>query len=526
MAAETALRGGRRAATPRPRMRGSSGLSPSAEDRLRALGGASHAHWPRRLLVTANAIVLVMLLLGASAYGYVEWRLGQVDRVRVAGLVPAASGPLTILAVGSDTRNLGKGASAAFGNAQEVTGQRSDTIILVRVVPATASVALLSIPRDLLVPVPGLGTTRINAAFDSGPNLLVQVIEQDLGVQVNHFMVVNFYTFTEIADSLGGVYQYFPTPARDLWSGLSVPHAGCFLLKGSEALGFVRSREYQYYLDGSWHYQLVPESDLGRIQRQQDFIKLAIRKAEHIAPTNPLALNRVLAGITGSLTVDSSFSNSLMLRLAIALRHVHATGIPNWTYPTVNSTAVPGALDPVPSLDQQMVRQFLSYGLPATAPRTTTTARVNPSQTWVKVLNGSGTNGQAASAAAALKAAGYKISGTGNAKSFTYATSIVQYGAGELARAKTLAVKIGGGASLDEVSSLSPGHLVLITGASFSALLGTSAGAQAAGSPPATTASTAPTNAPPVAPDSSSYYHGQYVPPGLQPGQVPETCPI
>ena len=71
----------------------------------------------------------------------------------------------------------------------------------------------------------------------------------------------------------------------------------------------MRSREYQYYLDGSWQYQLVPESDLARIQRQQDFIKLAIKKAERVAPTNPMALNSVVGGITGSLTVDDEFSS-------------------------------------------------------------------------------------------------------------------------------------------------------------------------------------------------------------------------
>ncbi len=193
-----------------------------------------------------------------------------------------------------------------------------------------------------------MGTTRINAAFDSGPDLLVSTVERDLGIEVNHFMVVNFYSFTEISDAIGGVYQYFPTPARDLYSDLSVPRAGCVLLKGSQALAFVRSREYQYYLDGSWQYQLVPESDLARIQRQQDFIKLAIKKAEQVAPTNPVALNSVIAGIAGSLTVDDNLSGSQMLSLASVLRHANAAGIPEWTYPTVNSVEVAGPSTPCP----------------------------------------------------------------------------------------------------------------------------------------------------------------------------------
>jgi LCP family protein required for cell wall assembly len=411
------------------------------------------------MLIVANVVVLAMLALGASAYGYVQWRLGQVNRIVVDGLTPASKpgAPITVLAVGSDTRNLGKGASDIFGTTDSVTGQRSDTIMLVRIVPATSSVAIMSIPRDLLVPIAGMGTTRINAAFNSGPDLLVSTIQQDFGIDVNHFMVVNFYSFTQIADAIGGVYQYFPTRARDLYSDLSVPKAGCVLLKGGQALAFVRSREYQYYLDGSWQYQLVPESDLARIQRQQDFIKLAIKKAEQVAPTNPVALNGVIGGVAGSLTVDDNFSSSQLISLASVLRHANAAGIPEWTYPTVNSTEVSGALDPVPSEDQQMVQQFLSYGLP---PATT----------------GGGTAGTTSPAAT---------------------TSTAAVGLGR------------------------PGSLLATGQAVLTAWL--EAGTEAAGGPAGALATTPPSE---VAPDSSSFYDGQYVPPGLQPGQVPERCPM
>jgi len=408
------------------------------------------------MLIVANVVVLAMLALGASAYGYVQWRLGQVNRIVVNGLTAAKPGaPITVLAVGSDTRNLGKGASAIFGNTDSVSGQRSDTIMLVRIVPATSSVAIMSIPRDLLVPIAGMGTTRINSAFNSGPDLLVSTIQQDFGINVNHFMVVNFYSFTQIADSIGGVYQYFPTPARDLYSDLSVPKAGCVLLKGSQALAFVRSREYQYYRDGTWQYQLVPESDLARIQRQQDFIKLAIKKAEQVAPTNPIALNSVIAGVAGSLTVDDNFSSSQLINLASVLRHANAAGIPEWTYPTVNSTEVPGALDPVPSEDQQMVQQFLSYGLPAAT-----------------------------------------AGGTGGTTSSASITS-------------TAAVGLGRSGGLT-----APGRAVLTAWLE--------AGAEATGAPAGALATTPPSE---VAPDASSFYDGQYIPPGLQPGQAPEKCP-
>lgn len=422
-------------------VRGSRPGAPAGPPQGRTAKASPRPRWPRLALVIANVVVLCMLLLGISAYGYVRWRLGQVHRISVSGLVPAGQGPqspasaagppITILAVGSDTRSLGKGANAIFGNSSEVTGQRSDTIMLLRVVPASSSIALLSVPRDLLVPVAGMGTTRINAAFNGGPDLLVSTIENDLGININHFMVVNFYTFTEIANALGGVYQYFPTPARDLYSLLSVPKAGCVLLKGQQALAFVRSREYQYYLNGQWQYQTVPESDLARIQRQQDFVKLAIKKAEAVGPTNPVALNNVIGGITNSLTVDSHFSNSLILSLVKVLRHANAAGIPDWTYPTVNSYYVPGALDPDTSADQAMVHQFLTYGLPSTTSAQTT---------------------------------------SGHRVTFSLASKVLD-----------------------------------------------------AASAPADPLVTTPANQ--IQPGSSSYYQGQYIPPGLEPGQTPEKCP-
>jgi anionic cell wall polymer biosynthesis LytR-Cps2A-Psr (LCP) family protein len=275
-------------------------------------------------------------------------------------------------------------------------------------------------------------------------------------------MVVNFYTFTQIADALGGVYQYFPTPARDLYSDLSVPQAGCVLLKGSQALAFVRSREYQYYADGSWQYQLVPESDLARIQRQQDFVKLAVKKAEQVAPTNPLALNGVVGGVTGSLTVDSTFTDSLMLSLAKVLRHANAAGIPDWTYPTVNSVEVSGALDPDPAADQAMLQQFLHYGLPATQTPTS-----NPSSTTA-----------ANSAAPSSSATGPAAAASGSAAGTVVSLAL-----------KLISAETGSGLEASGTNSLTT------------------------------------TPADQIQVDSSSYYDGAYVPPGLQPGQVPPKCP-
>jgi LCP family protein required for cell wall assembly len=502
-------------------------------------------------LIAANVLTALAILAAGSAYGYVEWRLGEITRIPVLGLhvqgsssqsraTGSTAAPFTMLLIGSDTRAINGGAQ--FGGTTAVQGQRSDSIILVRVNPKYRALALLSIPRDTLVPIPGYGTTRINTAFNSGtPSLLVTVLDQDFGIQINHVAVLNFDTFEAVADAVGGIEQYFPTPARDLFSNLNVPAAGCVNLSGAQALGFVRSREYQYYLNGQWQYQLFPESDLARIQRQQAFVKALARKAKQVAPTNPIALNNIIAGITKNLTVDSSFSNSLILSLAKDFRSANLSTIPSYTYPTQNSTAVPGALDPETQQGAAVIQQWLNVGQPpappAKAPVTQAPApiTVNPASVKIEVVNGSGIGGQASQAGQELSQLGYTASVSGDAPNFGLSTTEIEYAPDSLAAAKQVQSQLIGGATLINDPALTPTayNLEVVTGQSFKgvngspAATGGSAGSTSATTAAATTttvASAAIDGSQTVNPDSSSVYDGVYIPPGLAPGQTPLTC--
>jgi LCP family protein required for cell wall assembly len=294
--------------------------------------------WPRRVLVIANLTVFAVLAGATTVVGYASYEIGSISRVVAPGLsriVPdpnvrgssRTSPPFTMLIVGSDTRSLKGPIGVAVGNTTTNPEDLSDSIILVRVDPGQHRLALLSIPRDLYVAVPGLGTTKINSAFaGNDPGRLITVIRDDLGIPVNHFAEVNFYTFEQIADAIGGVEQYFPTPAFDVESGLQIPKAGCIDLKGEQALGFVRSRNYFYVLDGDASLQLSPESDLGRIQRQQAFVKNAIAKVGRShALTDPLTLTRLVSAVTKNLTLDNTFSDRKIIDLA------RVTG--SWAYP-------------------------------------------------------------------------------------------------------------------------------------------------------------------------------------------------
>ncbi len=448
-----------------------------------------------------------------------------------------------MLVIGSDTRSINGGGQ--FGGTTAVQGQRSDSIILLRVNPKKRALALLSIPRDTLEPVPGYGTTRINTAFNTGnPSLLVTVLDQDFGIQINHVAVFNFDTFEAVADAVGGVEQYFPTPARDLFSNLSIPVAGCYKLSGAQALAFVRSREYQYYLNGGWHYQLYPESDLGRIQRQQAFVKALARKAKRVAPTNPIVLNNVIASITKNLTVDSSFSDSLLLSLAQDFRSANLSTIPSYTYPTQNSAAVPGALDAETQQGTAVIQQWLNVGQtapPASVPAKASNRQapapmtVSPASVRIEVLNGSGIGGQAGLIGQELSQLGYHASVSGDVPNFGLATTEIEYAPDSLAAAKQLQGELIGGATLIDDPALTPtvDNLEVVTGQSLKGVTGSSppAGALAAHPPatgPAATTTTVANAAyagtQTVNPDSSSVYDGVYIPPGLSPGQTPQTC--
>jgi len=524
--------------------------------------------WPRRVLVTTNVVVALAILGTLSAYGYVHYRLSQVQRVlKVPGLaqvgsndptsqsrnVPGVSVPaFTMLLIGSDTRNLGSASNPAFGNQTTDPGQRSDSILLLRVVPNAHAIGIFSIPRDTLVPVPGYGTTRINTAFNTGnPTLLVKVLKQDFGIQVNHVAEFNFGTFEDIARAIGGVYQWFPTPAQDDYSDLRVNQAGCVLLNGATALAFARSREYQYFLDGEWHYQLYPESDLARIQRQQDFVKLAAKKAQQIAPTNPFALNSLIGSLTKDVKVDTGFSNSLILDLVRDYRGANLSAIPSYTYPTQNSTEVPGALDPETALGHQTIQQWLGVGTrpapppkkAASAPKTATThpassvptTTIPPASISIEVVNGSGKTGQATSVTGQLQSDGYRTTNGGNGV-FGQRRTVIGWAPDAHADAKQLASQIPG-AKLVENPALTdtPFNLELITGKNFTTVNPLPGAPGAAASASTTTAAPSTTLAPEkgpafvgtqsVQPDSSSFYKGQYIPPGRVAGQTPQSCP-
>jgi LCP family protein required for cell wall assembly len=413
--------------------------------------------WRRRILYS----LALILLLGAggvgSLYLYANYRFDQIKKIHSKHLIKqAAPGkPFNLLLVGSDSRAFVDNSTQvkAFGNASDAGGQRSDVTMVARFVPATKTVTVLSIPRDLWVDIPGntdeSGMNRINAAYNSGPDLLVETVEKVLHIPVNHYMSVGFDGFSGMVNSLGGITMDFPTEVRDAYTGLNITTPGCQAVNGTVALQLVRARHLQYVnANGNWEYDGL--SDFSRIQRQDAFFRAVLAKV-NLSVTNPLAINGFISAAVGNLTIDDTLSPSDLLHLAeefkgLSSSHLITETLPTTSYTTGGGAAVLMAAQPYA---KNMIKAFNQIGLPKPkpAPKPVVAApTVAPSLIDVQVLNASTVNGLAHTTAAALSAAGYDVVEVGDATTPIASgdPSQIEYGPTGLAAAHSLGDGLSG----------------------------------------------------------------------------------
>jgi len=410
------------------------------------------------------SLLLVFLVVATTAgYGYVHYRFGQIRSVDVPGLHKAGGGrPFNLLVVGSDSReSLDAKDGDRFG---DVGGQRNDTTLVLRVEPDRKRVSMLSIPRDLVVPIAGTGAeNRINAALTGGPGQLVRTIEENFDIPIHHYVLIDFDGFRAIVDALGGIDVRFPYPSRDLKSGLDVSEAGCHHLSGGRALALARSRYFSYQLDGVWHSD--PWADLGRIRRQQAFLQALVAAALDKGLTNPVRANAFVASLVHEVTKDRSLRVNEVIRTGAAFRSFRPSKLATYTLPVTVSTDHP--LGDVLLLKQPDAEGVVDRFLGRTPPPAVPAPAAN---TQVSVLNALGTTGLAASTATELRRSGYRIATVGNAPSIDLSRSQISYAPGGLADARTLAGTLLGGATLVEDPTLATSHLTLILGPGFTGI--------------------------------------------------------
>jgi LCP family protein required for cell wall assembly len=296
----------------------------------------------KALTVLSVSVVLV------SAFSWLA--LGQVSgsikRIDVFGKLDSrpekTSKALNYLLVGSDTREgLTKEQMKELrvGSTKTAAGGRSDTMLLVHISKARDKAMIVSLPRDSLVTIPAhrssdgtkdiaAAKSKINAAFAwGGAPLLIETVELATNLRIDHYIEVNFAGFAGIVDALGGIEVCTKKDIDDPKSHL-VLAAGVHTLNGIESLKYVRTRG----IDGL--------GDIGRMQRQQQFMSSVLRKATSTGVLlNPIKLVNFFNAAIATVKTDSGLNESDLLTLAKQLRNLSASNVRTLTVPIDNPNA-------------------------------------------------------------------------------------------------------------------------------------------------------------------------------------------
>lgn len=315
----------------------------------------------RNFIITGLVIVGLIVALAGGGYLYANWRFDQIKKVVVTSELPQLSGkPFNILEIGSDSRAGLTGAVAAQTGAStgSVSGQRSDVVKIMHVDPQAGTISILSIPRDTMTTLLANQSVfgkfnRINVNFGNGPSLLAQTITANFGITITHTIVVSFGGLINAAEALGGVYLDFPYPAKDAYSGLNITHPGCQLVNGFQALAVARSRHYEWFQNGTWNYDVT--SDFGRIDRQNAFLRAMIDRAKRLY--NPLTINNFLSKIPQGITLDSNFTLTELIELAVKFHGLNPANMKTYTLPTQSGQSA--ALGDVLYVEEPQAQQML-----------------------------------------------------------------------------------------------------------------------------------------------------------------------
>jgi LCP family protein required for cell wall assembly len=231
------------------------------------------------------------------------------DGTRVALEAWDGQSRLTILLMGIDRRPGETGLSF-----------RTDTMLLLSLDPRTGEIGMLSIPRDLLVTVPGYGERRVNEPMvigelrevGYGPRLAMETVQYNLGIRVNHYVVVDFAAFVAIVDALGGIEIEIDYTINDpLYPSMNYGYdpfflrAGTHILDGQTALKFARTRH--------------GDSDINRAERQQQVL-MAIRDKASSPEMIPALLanaSQIWSAINANFFTDLSVEQLIQLGLFI-----------------------------------------------------------------------------------------------------------------------------------------------------------------------------------------------------------------
>lgn len=450
--------------------------------------------------ITGTIVVVAAVVASLGAYAIYRRLDGNISVVKVNGLSHrSVYGAQNILILGSQTRDGQR--PGDLGSNPSLNTSNSDNLILVHLDPTHTHALVLSIPRDTIVYEPGCQARRsvgtgimgpyqqaiIDGAMNiGGPSCAVKTVDDLTGVTMDHFVMFNFNSFRSMVDTIGGVEVCVPRGGyHDPFSGLNL-RGGKHLLTYNQALAYVRTR-----------HGVQAEGDVGgdlpRIELQQAFMSSVIQKVNSSGLlTNSVQLLKIADLATRALTVDQGLDSvSKLLTLARSLTGLHAKNVTLLTMPTVTDPANINRLLPEEPEDD-VIFQLLADGQPWPGRLPVMPA----AQVKVQVMNGTGQPGLAKVTARQLRAAGFDVTGTGNAPA-TSTTTVNYAGTAQAESAYTLLTRLKGTpAAQNTLAEPAPqtgvaGTVTLTLGADWAGVLAHHAAAGQAGKSPGKAGSTA-----------------------------------
>ncbi|MGW0213324.1 LCP family protein [Micromonospora chokoriensis] len=292
--------------------------------------------WGRIALVAGVAVLVLALLGGVGAWLYARNLNGDLARTdpfaEITGGRPVkpVDGALNILLVGSDSRD-------PDAPVDTKSQWRADTIIVMHIPADHKEAYLVSIPRDLYVPIPESAgaacdsgqRAKINAAFAfGGLPLAVRTVECFSDVRIDHVMAIDFGGFKEVTDALGGVDLKVERTVTSIHKPYRTFTKGTNHMDGAEALDWIRQRKQ------------FPDGDFARMRHQQEFLRALMDKAASSGTlANPKKLNDFLQSVTKAVTVDQGFS---VTDMALQFRNLRGENLTFVTSPNSGSDTING----------------------------------------------------------------------------------------------------------------------------------------------------------------------------------------
>ncbi len=423
-------------------------------------------------MVLAGLLVFVAAVGGAAGLAMVKSQVSQIPRVSVGLSLDLGergdSEAQNFLLVGVDNA-AGIDPDSPIHIDRDVNTLLTDSVILVRIDPDADRVAMLSIPRDLWVPIAGRGwSERVNAARRiGGAGTLIETVSEYLGVPIHHYVEINFAGFLRIVDAVGGVPVEIAQPIRDDSLGLRIEETGVVTLDPETALAYVRTRRPLTVREGGnpaidedW-VRLGVWNDLERNQRQQDFMVATLKRAVENGIRNPFALRRVanelLDDDNPSITLDDRITVGQLVDLGDEFRSFRVDQIERYKLPVVDATIDGKQVLLLVEREAEPVLEFF---------QAESLAGVR-----VRVLNGT-LSGTVAGVEDALELAGFSVVGRGNADRFDIARTVVRHTEATEAEAERLARYVEPAPLLELVADIDGADVELVVGADYAGISG------------------------------------------------------